>query len=509
MIKKESRLKKASYSILFLGLYEITVFVCNLILPRMILVAYGSEYNGIVSSITRFLEFISILRVGVAGATRVELYQSLSTDDTKRTSGIVCATEIFMRKVAGIFLLYLAALAIFYPLIVESSYSYLEIASLIIIIGIGTFAQYFFGITYSTLLQADQKLYIYNIIQIVATILNTILSCSLIKLGFSIQIVKFASAIVFTISPIVLNIYVSKYYHLDKKVTPDETALNRKNDVVAHSVANIIHDNTDVVVLTLFTSVKTVSVYTVYGLVMTGLKQLTQVFTSSLEAAFGDMWARNDKERVISFLKEYEYLMGCFVSFVFSCAMVLILPFVSNYTSGVTDVNYIVPLYAVLAVLAQSFYCMRMPYITVVQAIGHYKETKNGAFLEAGINVCLSLLLTWKFGLVGVVIGTLAANVFRTIQLSIYVYTRVIPESLFRVFKIMIWTYSNVALSCLVFFFVKWVINLEITSWLLWLGGAVIVAAIAIIITIINSLLFYKQDFYNAVKLVKRLVKLK
>ena len=80
-MSKQSRLKKATYSVIFLGIYQAVVFICNLILPRFILVAYGSEYNGIVSSITQFLTFISILRLGIAGATRVELYKSLAADD--------------------------------------------------------------------------------------------------------------------------------------------------------------------------------------------------------------------------------------------------------------------------------------------------------------------------------------------------------------------------------------------------------------------------------------------
>ena len=99
---------------------------------------------------------------------------------------------------------------IVYPLLIDSSYGWLEISSLVFIISIGTFAQYFFGLTYSTLLQADQRLYIYNVIQIVATILNTLIACFLMYLGMSIQIVKFGSATIYTITPIILNIYVRK-----------------------------------------------------------------------------------------------------------------------------------------------------------------------------------------------------------------------------------------------------------------------------------------------------------
>lgn len=506
MIKKQSRLKKATYSVLFLGLYQVVVFLCNLILPRFILVAYGSEYNGIVSSITQFLNFISILRLGVAGATRVELYKSLATNDTRQMSAIVKATEIFMRKIAIVFVVYLAVLAIAYPEIVKTSYSVLEVGSLVVIIGLGTFAQYFFGITYSTLLQADQRLYVYNIIQIVATILNTVIACVLIKIGCSIQIVKLTSSIVFTASPIVLNIYVTRQYKLDKTMPPDKTALNRRGDVVAHSIANIIHDNTDVVVLTLLTNAKVVSIYTVYNLVMNGLKQLMTIFVSGLESAFGDMWVKKETDKMYDNLSRYEFFMYSFVSIVFSCAFVLIIPFVEIYTSGVTDINYIIPIYAELAVIAQAFYCIRMPYLTVVQAAGHYKQTRNGAFTEAFINIVISILLTLRIGIMGVVIGTLAANIFRTIQYSLYMSQKLLPRSVWEVLKRLLWTTLNFSLIILIFSATLHFTHITIDTWPSWILAGLISVVEAFVVTLLSSVILYRNDLIDAKQTIMRIL---
>lgn len=47
-----------------------------------------------------------------------------------------------------------------YPYIVRNDFSWAESASLVVIIGIGTFAEYFFGITYKTFLMANQSMYI-------------------------------------------------------------------------------------------------------------------------------------------------------------------------------------------------------------------------------------------------------------------------------------------------------------------------------------------------------------
>ena len=65
------RTKKALYNILAQIAYELVATVCGLILPRLIITAFGSGYNGMVSSITQFLEYISILTLGISGSTRV------------------------------------------------------------------------------------------------------------------------------------------------------------------------------------------------------------------------------------------------------------------------------------------------------------------------------------------------------------------------------------------------------------------------------------------------------
>ena len=491
---------------MFLALYQMTIFACNLILPRFILTTYGSEYNGIVSSITQFLSFISILRMGVAGATRVELYKSLAINDTEKTSAVVRATEAFMRKIAWAFAVYAAFLAVFYPMVVQGHYSHLEIASLVIVMALGTFAQYFFGITYSTLLQADQRLYIYNIIQIIATVANTVVACTLIRMRLSIQIVKLASSMVFTISPMLLNLYVTRQYHLNKKAAPDNTALRNRGSVVAHSVANIVHDNTDVVVLTLLTDAKTVSVYAVYNLVLNGLKQLMSIFTSGLESAFGNMWVKKEVSNLYHNLRMYEFFIYSFVSVVFSCAAVLILPFVSVYTKGVSDVNYVVPVYAMLAVIAQAFYCIRMPYITVVQAAGHYKQTKNGAFMEAFINIVVSVILTRKIGLVGVMIGTLCANLFRTIQYSVYLSKNLLPRPFGMTFARIVWAGGNFVVSVV---FCEMLISKcfgSIENWTTWVASGCMCFVACCTVTILSAVMFYRSDFYSMLSLGKRLL---
>ena len=300
--------------------YQLVYFVCGLILPRFILSYFGSGYNGIVSSITQFLGYISILTMGIAGPTRVALYKVLAGNDQVGISGIVNATERYMRKVGMVLLAYIGAMVFVYPYIANTNMPKEEIALLVLIVGAQSFATYFFGITYQILLTADQRQYVYNMIATVATILNLVLAIILMEAGCNIFAVKLGSALVYILVPIVLAAYVRRQYSIDKKVPQDKTALKGRWDAMWHSLANIVHNGVSGAALTVFADVKLLSVYSVYYLVINGLYKILSVFTNSLEAAFGNMLAKKEVDLTDKHLETYEFFMFTFVSLVFSCS---------------------------------------------------------------------------------------------------------------------------------------------------------------------------------------------
>ena len=501
----KTRTQKAALNTATAALSEIILFVCGLILPRLILLHYGSAYNGITASAKQFLSAISILNLGVAGTTRVALYRSLADNDLQKTSGIVKATELHMRKIGSILVIYLAVLVIAYPLFVDTGYSWIEVAPLIFAAGLSSFGRYFFGITYSAFLSADQSVYISNIFAIITNILNTLVNIALILAGYSIQVVKVSAALVLLLNPILLRAYVRRKYKLDTHCQPDKSALALRKDVMAHSIANVVHDHTDIIVLTVFTDVKIVSVYTVYNLVMSALKKVQTVFTSGTEAIFGNMWAKGEYTKIRSSLESYEYFVTIVISTIFSTALVMILPFIALYTKGVHDTEYILPAYALVITTAQALYCMRSPYLTLVQGVGHYKQTKVGAFFEAGINLTLSVVLVQFIGIVGVAIGTLVANLFRTLQYAIYIEKNIVKRGISVVFKRIAWTVVNIV--AVVFASSPLVNRLAYGSWKMWVMCSFFTVVISALVALLMSLVFYRKDMAAAISILKRVIR--
>ena len=505
MSKKAGRLKKAFYSSATSALYQIVVIICGFITSRLIIRTYGSSWNGVLTSITRFLSLFTIIEVGINGSTRVALYKAFANKDEKKVSSIIRANDLFYRKVSIFLILYVIAVAFILPYFVRSDKDRLMISLMVGIVGLGNFAENCWGINSKILLMASQNRHIVNIAQIIATIANAIILVVIVHLGGSIFVSKAGSSAIHTIVPIVLFIISRRMFKIDRHAEPDNSALKGRWDVLANSLSNMVHENVDVFFLTFFCASTELSVYSVYYVVAGGLTKVFQIIINGIEAGFGNMWMRGEMDNLKKNLRRFEYIMYTLAALLFGCMIVLIVPFMSVYMKNITDVNYQRYILGLCIGIAQVFMSIRTPYVLLVQAAGHYKQVKVGAFLEAGINIVLTWILVIKFGIVGAIIGTIIANAFRTVQYGWYVSKHMIDRSFKDIVKRFVWMTICLLLSITVSqFVIKYV---PVYGWGTWIIDAAIVFGIHCVILFLGSLLFYKQDMVGCLGMVKRLVR--
>lgn len=500
------RSKKALMNTAASLLLQFVTVICGFIVPRIIIGTYGSEVNGLASSITQFLGYITLFESGVGGVVRAALYKPLAQNDTAKISGIVKATENFFRKIALIFVGYMLVLAGVFPVLVNKSFDWFFTATLVAIIGLSTFAQYYFGMTYTVLTQADQRRYVTATLQIFTIILNAVLVVIFAKLGASVHTLKLGTAAVYILRPIILNIYVRRKYRIDRSVGPDTQAIKQRWDGLGHHIAYFVNLNADVVILTLFSkvsaafSIAEVSVYTVYHAVVYGIVNISGSISSGMEAGFGNMIALNEKENLNKKFGMYEFLSYTIITIMFTCAGILILPFVKVYTGGITDINYIRPAFAFIIVLAYAVFAVRSPYNILTLAAGHYRQTRNGAFAEAAINVAVSIVGVYFWGIVGVALGTLCAMTFRTVQYAWYLSKNILERS----FAVFIKRVGTSALSAALSVFVmKLLPEFVIDSYLRWILFGVLTAVVTASVTLLTSLIFSKKELIDTIKYVK------
>ena len=307
---------------------QITTLVCGFILPRLFLQHYGSEVNGLVNSISQFLSVIAFLELGVGAVVQSSLYKPLAEKDNQQISKVMVSANKFFQRLARILLVYVISLMIIYPYIANQNFGFIYTATLIAAISISSFAQYYFGIVNSLLLNADQRGYIQYNAQTVTIILNTIVCAIMISMNGTIQVVKLVTSIIYLARPIILQIYVNNHYKINWKIKYTQEPIKQKWNGVAQHVASVVLDGTDTIVLTVFSTLSNVSIYSVYFLVVKGVKTLFLSVTNGIQALIGELWAKQELDQLKSFFGWIEWLIHTGTTYVFSCTAALIVPFI-------------------------------------------------------------------------------------------------------------------------------------------------------------------------------------
>lgn len=495
-----SRGKKLALNTITSLVLQVVSVICGFILPRLILESFGSDVNGLVNSITQFLGVITLLDLGVGAVVQSALYKPLADNDTNMISKIYVSANKFFRRLAEILLVYVVLLMIFYPMLVNKSFGHMYTALLIAAICISSFAQYYFGIVNSLLLNADQRGYIQYVAQIITLILNTFACYIIIKLGASIQIVKLTTSLIFLLRPLFLVFYVKKHYSIDKKITYTEEPIKQKWNGMAQHFASYVLNGTDNIVLTMFSTLGNVSIYSVYNVVIIGVKNALLSVTNGFQSLIGEMLAKKETMKLNAFFGFVEWFLHTGTTLVFGCTGVLIVDFVRVYTYGINDADYIQPLFAVLITIANAGHCLRLPYNILILAAGHYKQTQSNYIIAMILNIVVSIATVKMWGLVGVAIGTLIAMAYQTVWMAKYDSKNIIC-----------WPFKNFLKQCgvdaitvIIASLATFKIPMLSVSYVSWFLLAIEAFGIWLIISIVINTIFYRERVLSIFIRVKR-----
>lgn len=470
---------------------QIVSIISGLIVPRLILQTFGSDTNGLISSILQFLNYIALVEGGITGVVAANLYRPLVEGDIKKLCSVISTARVFYKKISIIFIFYAIVIGILYPLLVKTDYNKIYIFILTIVLSIGLFLQYMFSLTYTTLLNADKKAYIISITTIILTIANIILTLVIIKVFPDIIVLKLGSALIFALTPLVLGLFVSKHYAIDWNEPIDKSLIEQRWNGFAINLAFFIHGSTDITLLTFLSDLRTVSVYSVYFLVISKICVLVHSITSSIEPTIGQAYAKNDHILLNHKMDQFEFTTLIVTYFFFILTGLLITPFVMFYTNGINDANYEQPLFGTILVMAEAVYTLRAPHVSLAYSANKFKDITASAYIEAAINIVFSMVFIQKLGLVGVAIGTLMGMLYRGV-FHIYFTSKLVPSRTpWRYYrKILIFLIPTVlsVLICVYIFPIS-----EVSLYIL-IKKAVIYSCISVSLFMITSLIFYKNE---------------
>jgi len=478
--------------------YGVLLFL-NLFVSNVILRTFQSEMNGLISSINQIFSYIAILEAGIGVATVNAFYKPIANNNAAEINAVYSTSVRYFRRATVGYVLCTIVAAIVWPLVVDTDINFFIIFAIILLQGISNALTFCFTSTLSAYMRAAGKNYVntyFHIITTIATYLAKIIVCFS---GLNYVFVLLLTLFINLLKCIAFNLY--KRYHckeLGKYRKEIQMKLPQRNSLLIHEISGVIFAGTDVVLISIFCDLKTASVYTVYSMfVMACSGIISQVFTS-LTYILGNAYSEGKMfHRVVD---RFNALYIAAVFAIYSTLYLLLGPFISIYTNGITDINYTDALLPLLFVLIQLLSSCRIVNGEIIKIASHAKNTIIRSVVESTINLVLSIVLLQFIGMYGVLLGTIVALLYRANDITLYTNKHILNRKPWK-------EYGVYSLNFVAFFGIVALghyFPIAADSYLALFGKALIVFPLVIVIYFVFNIPFIRSLLSDVLHRIKK-----
>jgi len=482
--------KKKVLKNVFFGIFnQILLMSLAIVIPRLFILAYGSEVNGLFLFIGQVFSYSALLEVGLGVSTIQALYRPIGVQDRDTISSILVAAKVSYKRISLRYLIGVFIFATVYSLFVNSELSRVTIFLVILLQGLSGVINFYFLSTLRQLFIADGKSYLisnlttgFTLLTYLAKIVLIYYHADIVLLQFGFFLISFLQIIVF------IKFFKKQYPWIDFTVKPIFSYFNENKSILIHQISGLIFSSTNIIVLSLFCDLTTVSIYSTYNLIVFAVYTLISTTTSSLQFVIGHTYHTNQS----IFLKKFEtynLLLIILVYFTITVIYFIFNPFIYLYTKG-ADVNYVEPILPLLFCIIQLLDANRMFSSGLIVVAGFMKKTVTNTIIEASINLICSIVLVQFYGIRGVLIGTIIALLYRSNDIILFVSKHILKRSSWITYKPIL---VNLAIFIFIIISKEFYVFKPLNLFELFIKGFQLTLIVGPIFFIINYFFFGKQ----------------
>ena len=463
MADKDLRIKNNLISSL---VYQVVLISLSFLLPRLYLDNFGSEVNGVLSTIKQIFMYLFLLEAGVGLATTQALYKRIGDKDYKSASEVLSATNAYYIKTGIIYLLIVLVIAVVYAYVIPTSIDSNVVFFIVILTALPALFSYFVQAKYRILMEVDGRKYVINNAETILQLASSIGKILVLLLTDSLILMQLVYCIIYLTQLMFLYFYAKRRYKwLNLKAKPDFDAISQKNSVMVHQLSGMVFNNTDVILISVLCDFRAVSVYAIYNIFFSQVQNFITTVVSSFTFALGQMF-HTDREKFDRLFNAYEtfYIMITYI--IYTLMGVFLLPLIQIYTSGINDAEYTNTFLVLLFVIMNLISNAKLPVNGIIEYSGDFEKTRSHAIWEMIINITVSIAAIIHMGICGAIMGTIAALAYRAIITIYYSNKKVLNRSQMGTYKILI---SNAAVFVVIMaiFFVDTFSNISFLQLLL------------------------------------------
>ena len=480
-----NKLKKLFANLGMSMISQTVILVLGFVIPRIIMQSYGSDTNGLTSTITQIFTYMALLEAGISQATRNKLFKPIKEDNKEEISYWMSVSRRYFRRISAVYFAIVLVLAVLLPLVLNTSVGYWTIAFYIFFEGLTSVVSFYFINTWVSFLNSKGDTYVVNALTLLNKVLCYGVKIVLALFGFNIALIQVGYFLVSVLQVILYYMYMKKKYGwINYSLSVKNAVLPDRKSYIIIEIAWTIFSSTDMILLSIFVSTQLASVYSVYNLPIVALNGLLNAVYCALNYNLGISY----HEDIEKYKKVHDMFNSIFIgamTILMSVTYVLLIPFVKLYTKGVTDINYVYPMLPLLFCMVQLLSWNRFVSGNLFGVAGKIKSVEKISIIEALIKLILSIILIVSHGIVGALIATVVALPIKVIYCN-YVADKVILK------RPIVKTVSILGVNWLLFAIVVVInpfLNLNIDSYLSFaLYGGIVFVVISMISVLLNAI---------------------
>ena len=431
-MKEKSRTYNSVRNIIFSLGVQLGVIILNFVSRTVFIKILGSEYLGINGLFTNVLTILSLAELGIGNAIVYSMYKPLANKDEHKISALMNFYKKVYQKIGIIVLILGIVIMPFLKYIVNTDQEIDHLYIYYILFLTNTVVSYFF-VYKSSIITADQKIYIQKLYYFIKVVVQFILQVVVLLITHNFLLYLIVQVICTIGNNIALSIKADTLYPYINNNKVELNDNERKeiygnvNAMFIYKISGTIVSNTDNILISIMIGTIWVGYYSNYYMIISAMLTIGTLIFSSMTASIGNLNAGSDRNKQCKLYNQLNF-MSFIIFGILSIGLVnLFTDFIKIWIGN----EYVLDTLTMISIVI-NFYTQGTlnPTWTFRDTTGLFKDTKWVSIILAVLNLVLSIILGKIIGLAGILMATSISRLLTTYWFQPYMlYKKIFKTS--------------------------------------------------------------------------------
>ena len=412
-MNNRSRSINSSINITVTILSQVLTIIFGFVVRTVFIKTLGADYLGIGGLFSNILSLLSLADLGIGAAISFALYKPIADKDFVKLKSIMAYFKRVYQLIALIVFILGCSLIPFLKYLINLEEDIPDLTLIYLLQLLNTTVSYL-CVYKSTLLVADQRVYITRIINFLGCVLADILQFVVLLIWHNIVVYLLMGLVSKLVVNFSLSYIADKYYPFLREKAEILQKEERKRlfanikAVLVYRFVAVILNATDNILISVLISTTVVGYYSNYSMLISSVTGIAALIFDALKGTIGSLTTEPDKTKVKHTFDAISFANFWIYSVITVCLAVLLNDFISLWVGK----EFLLSAGSVAAICFASYVPGVMLTIENFRdTTGVFKKTKYMHVLAAVLNIVFSIVLGRRYGMVGIILATSIARI--------------------------------------------------------------------------------------------------